>query len=1360
MRWLRGWSKPRLAAVLAVLFALAHCDGGGCSGCDTCGMTEIPGGFPASQRIENGIQVRLTSHGIDFVEQNAGAIIADLMPDGLQFEVPPSCDLDATVTTIDICGTGDANQCDPIAPPCLLDIIIEQLIITPQDPPGNLLDVEAHVNVQTVDGHHIRTFGSGADCDIYIDTTDGSQAYVRVQTTVAFNIDPASGRTAIEIGELVIPDGDIEDADIDIEGPLFSLCTVIEWFAEGILISEITGMIDGIVGPMMEGMCMACDQGQQCPQLSTCDGDTCQEDSGAGCVMPLGMEGRMDLGSAMASIAPGKEAYLDIHTWLGGYATTNAGGVSLGVHGGAMTPVHDDCVPLRDPPDLTPAPVSSAFQTNTRPTDNADYEVGIGIHKKLLDAAGYAVYDSGMLCLDVGPRESDFLVAGTFGIMIPSIYEVSHGDEAPIVLAVRPQNPLVFELSEQELTQDPGTGEYEIVTPLMTVTSADFAIDFYALIDYRFVRIFRLNADLAIPIGLTVNGQNQLVPVIGDLEDAFGNLTVTDSHMLEEDPETLALVFPTLFGLVAGMLDIPPFDLPDMQGFTLIIDGGGITSVDSNSLLAIYANLAYSTPSPKNAVPTALTTAALLDQHTPPAASFRVRSLADYYGEGAPSVTLELGGTAPDGMSADLEWQYRFDGGLWSPFTDAPVVTLRRPVFYLQGHHHIDVRARVKGTPRTLDRQPVRVDFIVDALPPELVVFRNGNRLSWAASDNVTNDSALEYSVRVGTGPWSPWQAGLTEYELLAVFDGPIAVRVRDESGNETKRDAEVLALYGRVKVPPSDPGCVGCRQGPGGGLAWLTLVVLGLWIVRRRRSGKDARRPGGRRLPFFAVLVALSAPGTNCDCGKKSGDGDDLCPDGGIALVCSNDDLECVPGQELAGTEPMTLDASSCEPIPVLCECTGEPDQVAPSDYGRFLSVVARDGNVYVSCYSDRYTDLVVATVDGTGFVPEAVDGVPDGPVSLDPEGYRGGITAKGPNVGTFTSASIATDGTVYVSYADESEGPLKLARGVPGSWDTHDVETYTDENVRVWYTALQLLGDGRPAVAYMVGGLVDPGDPTRRVSQVRYAVAQVTDPGDASDWDIEVVDATWIPCAELCGSDELCVADTWTCAPEDPGCGDCAAGEGCVAGACVAILEEPAWLDHPEGIGLYIHAGLLSDGRPVLAYHDRSSGLARLAIHDGAAWNATTLEGDEYHDVGLYISMAIDASDVLHLSYIEALSSTNDLIYAQVDSTGALILRELIDNGNRGNGINDDVGADSLIFFDGNTPTVLYQDGTTVDLLIAVRNGTNDWTWSPLLEGDLNDGFFVDAAVDTDGTIWVAHYIYDWSADELSRMEAFTLP
>jgi len=300
------------------------------------------------------------------------------------------------------------------------------------------------------------------------------------------------------------------------------------------------------------------------------------------------------------------------------------------------------------------------------------------------------------------------------------------------------------------------------------------------------------------------------------------------------------------------------------------------------------------------------------------------------------------------------------------------------------------------------------------------------------------------------------------------------------------------------------------------------------------------------------------------------------------------------------------------------------------------------------------------------------------------------------------------------------------------------------------------------------MVTGIADPNVPGGFVGELRYAVASTAAPASSSDWTVGVVDQVSIPCAGYCDSGDVCVADSWTCQPEESTCGGtCQAGEACVAGACAAILEPPSWVDHPEGVGLYVHVGLLSDGSPVLAYHDRTEGLLRLAVGsptgDASAWVATTLAGDAYTDVGLYASMAVDASDVLHISYTDAVE--DELLYLQADTTGAVLLQEVVDDGFRPLGGPSEghhvVGLDSKLVLDAaGTLHVFYQDGTTADLWHGVRQGTDSWQIEPLLEGDPGYGFFVDAALDTDGTLWLAQYVYDRSADHLTRLEAWPLP
>lgn len=1360
----------QVALLVAGVVALSGRCSGGCGGCSA--MDPIPGGFPLGERIENGTQARLSESGIQFIEDNAASIVSDLMGGSLTFDIPPSCDaIDQwPVGTVDICGEGDANNCTGDQPPCSIQVDIVGLDLVPQDPPGDVLNVEARMNI--VSPTPLKTH-DGMSCDIDVDTSQGSRDHVRVQTTVTFSIDSLSRRMAISVADLTIPNGDIENGDIDITGGVS--CWLVNTFAKGMIIDQVTSQLNDQVKPMIQdNLCMKCDQGEACPQGSACDGQVCQEDSGEGCVMPFGMEGRLDIGSMLASLAPGKQASLDLSLWAGGYATTNNNGVSIGVMAGARTPEHNDCVPRRDPPDRTPAPVSTVFQGNTRPDDNQPFHVGFGMHKKFLDAVGYALYDSGTLCLDIGPRQSSMLTTSTFQLISASLLDLSHDDEVPIVVAVRPQNPLTFDLSPQVVTQDPGTGEYTIDTPLITVRSTDFAIDFYVLMDYRYVRAFRLLADLAVPVSLVVNDQNQLVPVLGDLRDAFENLRVTDSSLLEEDPVEMATLFPSLLGMAAGMLgSLSPFDLPAMQGFQLVLDDGSITAVDGNTLLAIFANLAYQPVALRNGVARVKTQAEILERHLPPTGS-HIRTPAQALVEG-PAVTLGLGGLAPDGSSRPLEWQVRVDGGFWSPFTDAPVVLLRRSEFLLQGVHRVEVRGRVKGEPKTLDRNPVALSFRVDTVAPRLTLSRDGSRFLLSGSDNLTPPEGLEQRTRLGSGAFGPWRAGLAPVAIPSGFQGEVTVQVRDEAGNVTSQSDRVVGLYGRVVTPPSSSSCGGCQQSEGAtGTALGLIGLLLLGFVRRRRA-RGGARSGGRKegadrlraLPFLLAAGLALGSGARCDCGRNTGN--DHCPDAGPGdVICSNPELPCVGG-ELVPTEPVTLDATNnCQPSPVVCECQGGVEPLSPGDFGRFLSLGVRDGRVAISSYSDRFGDLVVSTVVEGDLQPEAVDGVPDGPVTEDPAGYRDGIKSRGDDVGTFTSLAVASDGTLLVSYVDEETGALRFAQGTPGDWAIHEVAPPPAEGAWTYYTALHLRGSDVPAVAYMVTGLPDSNLPGGFVGQLRYALAGSATPSTSGDWTVGVVDEVSIPCAGYCDSGDVCVADSWTCQPEEDTCGGaCATGEACVSGACVAILEADSWVDHPEGVGLYVHTGLLSDGSPVLAYHDRTGGLLRLAVGsssgDASDWTATTLEGDAATDIGLYTSLVVDASDVLHVSYTDAVE--DQLLYLQADATGAVLLREVVDDGFRPLGGPSEghhvVGLDSKLVFDaGGALHVFYQDGTTADLWHGVRQGADSWQIEAMQEGDAGTGFFVDAALDTDGTLWLAQYVYDRSADPLNRLEAWPLP
>lgn len=58
-----------------LLLVVASCSGDGCSsGCATSGTTPLPGGFPKSSTIPNAASARMTRPGLDFLQENIGAM--------------------------------------------------------------------------------------------------------------------------------------------------------------------------------------------------------------------------------------------------------------------------------------------------------------------------------------------------------------------------------------------------------------------------------------------------------------------------------------------------------------------------------------------------------------------------------------------------------------------------------------------------------------------------------------------------------------------------------------------------------------------------------------------------------------------------------------------------------------------------------------------------------------------------------------------------------------------------------------------------------------------------------------------------------------------------------------------------------------------------------------------------------------------------------------------------------------------------------------------------------------------------------------------------------------------------------------
>ena len=1356
MRFVRATGAMKLLLfALAIGFAAASCSGQGCSGCSCMGP--VPGGFPSDQRIENGIQVRVTRSGLDFIQDNMASILTDAMGGPLQFDLPATCDQNiSSFGTLDFCGEGSEDNCTPQDPPCSIEVEFIGLSLSPQAP--STLHVEGRLNVRSTNTIH--THGDTwtvPDCNVDLDTSAGGHPYVRVLADMVFNKDSVSGRTRIDLQNVEIPDGDIDDEDIDITGSNWTntlACGAINLFFKGQLIDQLRQQVSDQVTSMKDSMCMTCDPAEpDCPQLSECQetGDgtdaQCIEQSNEGCVQSLGMEGRADMGAALSSVAPTLQAWLDLHFWAGGYSDMINDGVSQGLFAGNRTwPGGAECVPPADPPPTDPVAESPTFQVDRRP-DGHSYQIGIGIHKSFLDRLGYALYDSGALCLDMGPRQSDYLKVSTFTLMIDSLGDLLHSDDPGLVLAVRPQNPPTFALGAGTVD-----AEGHILDPLITIQSKDLAIDFYGQIDERFIRLFRLVTDLSLPLVLQVNEDNQLVPVLGDLKSAFTNLRVEHSELLSEPPEEIAAVFPSLLDAASSTLGsgaLSPIALPDMQGFRLVLDENSITSTDEGTFLAIFADLDYVSTSQRETrdlLPRVETQAKILSTDIPQ--TLHPRSIREALDD-APKVTIEVQGAVPAGVRGRVEWAYRLDGGLWSTYRTRSRFTIHRPILWFEGRHRLEVKARIEGRPETEDQTPMVLEVPVDRVGPTIVAQREGRRLSWKAEDLVTAQDRILTSYRIDQGPWSAWSSDRS----LTIPAGAtsVAIRAKDESGHVTQ---EVVGLYGRVEPRSSDSSGCGCRtNGPGSSLPWI-LTLLGLFFLGRKHHAKEGRGNRSIRAPvsrrgLWLTALGLSALGSQA-CHKHSPGGGDCGDATDIPLVCQEPAPQCEVWEDLVGTEPMTLD-EDCNPVPVPCECQ-VTNAAEPGDYGRYLSIAAKDGTLLVACYSDTWGDLDVIRKTEDGFEPEPVDGVPwDGPVQADPNGFRKGIMLKGDDVGKFTAMALGGDGQARITYVDVDRGALKFAQGSPGNWTVSDLYVPTTDQERVWYSTILLDEADLPAVLFMVNGL-DNGDGTFS-GKLMMAQASGANPASPDDWSLTEVDSTQIPCAGLCPAGQVCPADTWTCQEEDSSCDPaCAQGQICEAGTCADEVVAPTWTEHPEGTGLFVQAARLSDGRIVAAYYDRTQGLLRMGVEDAGTWTVQTIDGDQYSDTGLYVSLAVGSDDSIHLAYHDAVADA--LVYQALDASFNQLAREVADDGKRDDG-HHVVGLDTVILLgDDGTVRILEQDGTDADLLVATRDPGGSWTVTGLDTGDAGYGFYTAVAQDSDDTLWIAQYVYDRSAEQFGSL------
>ncbi|MBI5501664.1 MAG: hypothetical protein HY907_15575, partial [Deltaproteobacteria bacterium] len=1063
-------NHSKLVGFFLLYAGLQACTGGSaCSGC----VEPIPGGFPLEQRIANSAQARLTPNAITFLETNFSAIVATLMPDGLSFDIPES--------TTDIAGIGTVTICPGGG--CTATINITGVDIQPTPPSSLVLVAQLEVVTSNIRISTERNFTclwlSGFECDMDVDTRRASPPNNTMRATLTLTIDTRTGYTNANVTDAGLADG-IQSDDISISaantcGAVW--CSIADiGIVKDIIVGQLESTLtDTLTSQLSTFTCMACpDAPATCPTGTTCDADSgfCEYSDGTCAGMLLGLEGRTDLGTMMASVSPGLSALVDFVFAAGGYANVDGNGLNLGAYGGLEAVTPNACVPadyVADWLTYAPAPIAPEFSSGNDFTAcrrcpegtecSAGYScadsgrcedaagacesvtqpvmVKLGLAERYLNRAGAGLFESGMLCLGLGTSTVAQLNYGKLALLMPAIDRLTWGDTAPVSIEVRPQLPPRFLIGD--LVADPLLG-VEPDGRSLSIVMDDAQLDFYLWMLDRWIRVLTVEMDLDVGLRLEAEA-GQLVPAItgiavqsscmpcpaaGDCPspstcdgtvcmnsdgscELVSHVEVTDAQIIGP-PNNINDLFTDLLGLVAGM--VPPFSpiaLPEFSGFVLEIPDGGITSVSQGGENFLAIYANLAMAPPPS--PHVTDTYARLTALALPADDLAARAPVRLR-EILPVATIDVAAHSDVVSASRFDYRWRVDEGSWSAWTRATRLTVSDPRLAFAGEHAVDIQSRLADDDSTIDPTPVRVPVHVEDVRP--------------------------YVRTVHRAPG---------------------------------RDHPSEALRGRPETTPESSGC-GCavpgRGSSSTGLAALLALALGAVLTLRRRpalsersESKGAlrrRRPalserseskGALLLLGAAALLAVGLAG-GCDCGTGGGD------EAGTEVPGACTDESCAPGGCCADTGScvdLPAEEGFCEPgygcldadgnftptwDPDTCtwsdECCAELPELSVGFVGQHSEIaVTPDGTVLVSAYSaglgerSEYGDLVVGTWDDTAgeLVWEHVDGVPTtGDVTGSPSGWRGGISTPGDDVGKYTTIAVGADGEPRVAYYDVTHG------------------------------------------------------------------------------------------------------------------------------------------------------------------------------------------------------------------------------------------------------------------------------------------------------------------------------------------------
>ena len=586
------------------------------------------------------------------------------------------------------------------------------------------------------------------------------------------------------------------------------------------------------------GVCVAHGQSPQDPPTHDCE------------PIQLGVAGELDVGDLTQKVGFPPGTRLDLFAGLGSKTKSpqvDANGVQFSTTAGTLpaSSLVGLCAPPAAPADFPAPPAMNFDDASVQPAGVAGYALGFSLASALLNRGFLDAYNAGLLCVAITNKTTAFISSGLFKTFLPSLGLVTGGKDVPMVILLRPTQPPHVRIGKNTTAVN-SDGTLPAGDPLITLSLKQMNLDFYALVDERQVRIFTLQADLLLPLGLRTfadPNSDTLQPVLGALDTVLTNITALSpkgtpygaSDLLAEDPgvvkDLLAAAVRLAQPLLAGVLK--PIALPSFLGLKIGVTGlaGAVplqdVATDGYAHLALWAGFKDCS--------------AGCEQVTVKAGVRVVGTVVpddvEELRQGQrPSLELE-GSAVLAHADARPEFSYRVDGSLWSPWLAGPRFTIQDPLFLAQGHHRIEVTAREQGDDHTMDPQAVAVDFFVSYEAPRVELVQRADGAVVTRAHSAAAGGALRYSYRLdGERLWTPPGEART-WSLAELNGGGLDVSVSDEAGRSAQ------ARFGPEEAAVQQARAAGCSTSPRAP-AWGLLPLLGLALLWRRRqpNGSSSR--------------------------------------------------------------------------------------------------------------------------------------------------------------------------------------------------------------------------------------------------------------------------------------------------------------------------------------------------------------------------------------------------------------------------------------------------------------------------------------------------------------------------------------